>query len=140
MVEHLAANNLQSLVGLRVFDQDPLTVELRPDVFYCHFVLHRSNNISEELTASNPSFQLPFFHDAGGVTGDDGPGLNVAHNDGAGADDRPFAHSYARSYEGIGANPGLVTDGDRRFEQGEAGLAIIVGAGAEMGAMRDGGP
>jgi len=69
------------------------------------------------------------------VAGDYGPGRDIAHCDGARAYYRAFPDRHARTDKGIGANPGLITDGDRRFQQREVSLLMIMRPRAKMRPM-----
>src|SRR5258707_12764303 len=46
-VNHLATDHLQSLVRLWILDQNPLRVELRPNLFNYHFLFRPMRKISD---------------------------------------------------------------------------------------------
>lgn len=75
--------------------------------------------------------------DPGRVAGDDGPGRDVFDHDRARADDGAFADRHSRTDKGVRTNPRLILNDDGRFEQRQGGIGIVMGAGAELGAMRD---
>jgi len=51
VVKHLAANHVQSIVGLRILQQHPLSIELCPNLFHCHFSLHCIKKVSDGTLA-----------------------------------------------------------------------------------------
>ena len=80
----------------------------------------------------------PLFDNASRVSRDDAPRRHVFHHDGPRSDDRSFGECHLGPNKRIRANPNLVRDVNRRFEQRHGRIAIIVRTCAEMGSLRDG--
>src|ERR1039458_2849306 len=76
--------------------------------------------------------------EAGGVAYDDSPGRDILHDYGAGAHDCPLPNDNAWADKSVGTDPSLVFNADGRFEEGHSGIAVIVSAGAQVGAVGDG--
>src|ERR1017187_7202597 len=76
--------------------------------------------------------------EAGGVAGHNRPGIDILHDCGAGAHDCPLPHDNAWTHKSVGADPSLVFDPDGRVEKGDSGVAVIVSAGTQVGAVGDG--
>ena len=68
----------------------------------------------------------PFLYHTRRVSGDDLPGCHISHYDCPSSNDRPFGDCYARPDKRIRANPCLISDVNRRFEQWHGRIAIIV--------------
>lgn len=75
-----------------------------------------------------------FFEFFGGVAADDAHGLDVLHNDGAGADDGAAADVAARGEnEDGGGKPGVVVDADAVVFLLPVGGVDVVGGGDDFG-------
>ena len=75
--------------------------------------------------------------DSGGVAGDDGPGWNIAGDNGAGGDDGTLADGDAGTDEGLGTDPGAIVDGDGEMGEGAVEAGDVVRGGTEEGAVAD---
>ena len=80
-------------------------------------------------TLTDPPRRVPCDDDFSG---------NILHYDCTSADDGSCADDDPGSYEGIGTNPCLVTDGDGDFEQRHGWIAKVVASPAEMSSLGDG--
>src|SRR5262249_27700608 len=74
---------------------------------------------------------------AGRISENAAPGLSVLHCHCSCTHNSPFPYCDPRPDEGIGANPRLRANGNRRTQQGKIRLRMIVRSRAKMRAMRD---
>ncbi len=78
---------------------------------------------------------FPLFEHPRWIAADDGPGFDVLEHGRARSDDRAGLDGHAWADEGVGTDPYIIAQYNRRPEKRHVWLRVIVCPGAEMGVL-----